>query len=1692
MRIFTKFLFLMLLQIVVINTIVGQGFIPTVCSQGLGTNTYTINSIATANATSRLAAIYPASQIATLAGSNLTNFYLNRISTTGAMNTTNLKIYFKTTTAADLGTVAPTWATEIAAATLVYSGNPATIVGTTAGWKNFPLIAPFAYSGNNLIVYLEYTQTTAQAASITWNYEYGTPCISTTNSNTTKYVTTTTGVLGTTLSSTNYRRPAIAFDYATSACSGTPSGGTGTVNTAAYCSGTAVNFSVTGGASGTGLTYLWEYSANNTTYAAASGTNTTAGYSIASASATNAGYYRRTTTCAISGLSATSTPVQITQNTNISSCYCANAATNSVDDDIARVTFGSMANPATAPSPLSSNAAATGTYTNFTALTASNFTQGLAYPISVQAFFSGATTYQTWASVYIDYNQNGLFDTGELAFSQNNPNTTPFTTSGTVTIPVTALTGNTRMRVILVESGTAAQAACTSFTYGEVEDYTINIVAAPVCSGTPIAGTAAASTTQACSGGTTSLSLTGATSGVSGLTYQWESSVAAAAYTAISGATSATYVATPSTTTNYRCAVTCNSGTPAASTPVNVIFTNCNFAVTYNTAAAYSSIAVSGTSATWQSATNGDDNTTNNIPIGFSFFYKGQTYTNVRGSTNGWLSFNPTTSTAYTNDLTSTSAPGNTLAPLWDDLVATGGTGTLPGGLLGSIKYTTTGTSPNRKFIAEWIGMEQFQHAGPNLNFQVVLNETTNIIEYNYGTMEGFNGTVDKGYTYSIGYNAGTTTDYYALQVARSNNFLVTNTANLADVPLCNSSYVFTPAATNSSGTAPVVSAPINDDASGALILTVNPTPCTAYCGTYYTSKNATASAQAVCGGTADDDVWFSFIATTDGAKVSVLGSYGYKARVQLLNSAFTSLNCAVATGTGLAVTFDNSTLTIGDTYYVRVYDDGTGFGTGATYPLTGAFSICVSEIIPPPVNDDCAGAINLTPTTTCVTTSGNTIVATASTVTPTTTCNTPDDDIWYKFTPTIASPVINVQSGAGFNAAMQVFSGTCASLTSLSCINNSSTAGLETYTASGLTPGTPYYVRVFHAVTGAGTGNFTICNVEAPPACPVYSTPANAATNVALSGSLNWASSVNASGYSVYLGTDQNLVTNSDPSVLLGTTTTALTYSTAGLIPLTVYYWKVVASNTIGPSTSCTVFSFTTTPPPPANDDPCNATDLVLGTQICQNTSSATVSTIETGSNLATIYTLSTLNNTVWFKYTPTTTGAFYLNTSSPSASTQVMQTWAGIYTTDCTVSPLVFTQVMAPVSSSATAGVATVTTTPVLTAGTTYHFMIDGVSGSFGDFCIQLSPKCNASVGLSAITATGTTQLTTVCNDMGNNYTYYGIPNGAGTQYYLAINWAPDGTLSTANAVAKLVAMPNITLNPTYDQNVGATQTVYAMKRYWNVENVGLFDEAVNVKFFYDAAEKAEIDGISGATTFTWFKTVGTPYTGIGNMNNGFITNAIPLTATLGTENGTTYAGFTGVNNFSGGTYAASSTSLSPLPIVLKSFAATEKGAANTINWETAVEINVRHFVIEKSTDAKNWISLEVVYSNASKRYTLNDNTPFSTTYYRLKNIDNDGQESSSNVVVVNRKTGKFTITSLAPNPTTSDMNLKFETTENTNISITVSDIFGRVLLSQNSEAIKGFNTVNLMTSEVPAGAYFLNVNDGVNTLIQRIVKN
>ena len=312
-------------------------------------------------------------------------------------------------------------------------------------------------------------------------------------------------------------------------------------------------------------------------------------------------------------------------------------------------------------------------------------------------------------------------------------------------------------------------------------------------------------------------------------------------------------------------------------------------------------------------------------------------------------------------------------------------------------------------------------------------------------------------------------------------------------------------------------SAPANDACASAISLTSSLT-CS------YTSGSTTGATQSLagtCTGTGDDDVWYSFTAVATSHTVKVQGATGFDAVVDVRSGACTGTNilCTDASSDAGLETANLTGLTVGATYFVRVYHYGAGSGTGN-------FQICVTHTTPSaPANDACANAISLTSSLTCSYTSGSTTGATQSM--PGTCTGNGDDDVWYSFTAVATSHAVKVQSGANFDAVIDVRSGSCTG-TNVMCSDVSGVAGLETANLTGLTVGATYLVRVYNYAAGAGSGSFQICVTHTTTACTYtisptslsYSSAAGSGSvNVTAGSSCNWTATANSPWISITSG---------------------------------------------------------------------------------------------------------------------------------------------------------------------------------------------------------------------------------------------------------------------------------------------------------------------------------------------------------------------------------------------------------------------------------------------------------------------------------------------------------------------------------------------------------------------------------------------
>ncbi len=146
---------------------------------------------------------------------------------------------------------------------------------------------------------------------------------------------------------------------------------------------------------------------------------------------------------------------------NVPVTYCDSNGRSVVGEYISRVQFNTIDN---------SSAGSNGGYGDYTSVS-TTVSKGAVDTITITPTWTG-TVYNEAFSVWIDYNQDGDFeDSGEQVWSKVASNDT--SASGDFTIPSNAKNGNTRMRVSMKYNGLPSP--CESFSYGEVEDYTINI-----------------------------------------------------------------------------------------------------------------------------------------------------------------------------------------------------------------------------------------------------------------------------------------------------------------------------------------------------------------------------------------------------------------------------------------------------------------------------------------------------------------------------------------------------------------------------------------------------------------------------------------------------------------------------------------------------------------------------------------------------------------------------------------------------------------------------------------------------------------------------------------------------------------------------------------------------------------------------------------------------------------------------------------------------------------------------------------------------------------------------------------------------------------------------------------------------------------------------------------------------------------
>lgn len=283
--------------------------------------------------------------------------------------------------------------------------------------------------------------------------------------------------------------------------------------------------------------------------------------------------------------------------------------------------------------------------------------------------------------------------------------------------------------------------------------------------------------------------------------------------------------------------------------------------------------------------------------------------------------------------------------------------------------------------------------------------------------------------------------------------------------------------------------------------------------------------------------------------------------------------------------------------------------------------------------------------------------------------------------------------------------------------------------------------------------------------------------------------------------------------------------------------------------------------------------------------------------------------------------------------------------------------------------------------------------------------------------------------------------FPIGDGTAYSpISLNFT-SASFSSGNASVSLTASKHPNNSSTSD----------FISRFWTVSSSGITSFSCNVSAVYD---DGDINGTEG--DIDGGKWDGASWTPLGSVTAG--SNLITGTVS-------SFSDFTGGEP-------------SVFPVEWLSFTANVQNDRVLLDWATASEINADLFVVERQIAQNKWSDLGEVKavgnSSEVQNYIFEDRSPLiGTAYYRLRQVDQNGAFSYSNIIEVSFKEDVLLV---YPNPV-SDI-LTIHLPGKNRVAAKLIDMNGRVVLKTPLEV--GQNTLSL--GELPAGRYILKIRENV----------
>ncbi|HWY11359.1 MAG TPA: T9SS type A sorting domain-containing protein, partial [Bacteroidia bacterium] len=167
--------------------------------------------------------------------------------------------------------------------------------------------------------------------------------------------------------------------------------------------------------------------------------------------------------------------------------------------------------------------------------------------------------------------------------------------------------------------------------------------------------------------------------------------------------------------------------------------------------------------------------------------------------------------------------------------------------------------------------------------------------------------------------------------------------------------------------------------------------------------------------------------------------------------------------------------------------------------------------------------------------------------------------------------------------------------------------------------------------------------------------------------------------------------------------------------------------------------------------------------------------------------------------------------------------------------------------------------------------------------------------------------------------------------------------------------------------------------------------------------------------------------------------------------------------------------------LPIGYKNFYGERIDRVNNLYWETAQEENLKYFSIERSADAENFIEIsKVSANNMPSKYKFSDATTALGTlnYYRITSVENNGNRSSTNIIVLGSNDGELMVSGIFPNPVKDLFTVSIDSKAPKEVTLTIYDSYGKKVKSYKNSIANGVSQLHLDATDIQPGIYMIEI--------------